>query len=71
MNGKLGFGQMPAFHDKLTESEVNVILTYIKTWWAPGPARQLGRHLTEVSRGAAATRQGQILRRGSGERHIA
>ena len=35
MNGKLGFGQMPAFQDKLTDPEVDVILTYIKTWWTP------------------------------------
>ena len=33
MNGKLGFGQMPAFQDKLSESEVDAILSYIKTWW--------------------------------------
>ena len=38
MNGKLGFGQMPqmpAFQDKLTDPEIDVILTYIKTWWTP------------------------------------
>ncbi len=32
-NGTIGFGQMPAFKDKLTEEEVNAVLTYIKTWW--------------------------------------
>ena len=38
MNGKLGFGQMPqmpAFQNKLTEPEADVILTFIKTWWTP------------------------------------
>ncbi len=38
MNGKLGFGQMPqmpAFQDTLTDPEMDVILTYIKTWWTP------------------------------------
>ena len=33
MNGKSGFGQMPAFQDKLSESEVDAILAFIKTWW--------------------------------------
>lgn len=34
LNGKLGFGdQMPALGDKLTESEVDTILAFIKTWW--------------------------------------
>ena len=33
MNGKLGFGQMPAFQDRLSESEVDVILAFIKTLW--------------------------------------
>ena len=33
MNGKLGLGQMPAFRDKLSESEADAILAYIKTWW--------------------------------------
>ena len=33
MNGKSGFSQMPAFRDKLDESEVDAILGYIKTWW--------------------------------------
>ena len=33
MNGKLGFGQMPAFQDKLNESELDAILAYIKAWW--------------------------------------
>ena len=32
-NGKSGFGQMPAFQDKLSELEVDAILSYIKTWW--------------------------------------
>ena len=30
---QVGLGQMPAFQGKLTDSEVDVILTYIKTWW--------------------------------------
>ena len=34
MNGKLGFGQMPGFEEKLTDSEIDQILTYIKTWWS-------------------------------------
>ena len=35
LNGKLGFGSrgMPALGDKLTEPEVDAILTYIKSWW--------------------------------------
>ncbi len=33
MNGKLGLGQMPGFKEKLTESEIDQVLTYIKTWW--------------------------------------
>ena len=32
-NGTIGFGQMPAFKDKLTEEEVNAVLTFINTWW--------------------------------------
>ncbi len=35
INGKLGFGQMPAFNGKLTDQEVDAVLSYIKTWWAP------------------------------------
>jgi mono/diheme cytochrome c family protein len=35
INGKLGFGPMPAFEGKLTEPEADAILAYIKTWWAP------------------------------------
>jgi mono/diheme cytochrome c family protein len=35
INGKLGFGQMPAFGGKLTEPEVDAILRHIKTWWTP------------------------------------
>jgi S-disulfanyl-L-cysteine oxidoreductase SoxD len=35
INGKLGFGPMPAFEGKLAESEVDAILAYIKTWWTP------------------------------------
>ena len=33
--GKLGFGgpAMPAFGDKLSEPEVDVVLAYIKAWW--------------------------------------
>ena len=34
MNGKLGLGQMPGFEEKLTDSEIDQILTYIKTWWS-------------------------------------
>ena len=34
MNGKLGLGQMPRFEKKLTDSEIDQILTYIKTWWS-------------------------------------
>ncbi len=36
LNGKLGFGSpgMPALGDKLSEPEVDAILTFIKTWWA-------------------------------------
>ncbi len=36
MNGKVGFGQMPAFRDKLTDPELDAIMTFIKTWWTPG-----------------------------------
>jgi mono/diheme cytochrome c family protein len=35
MNGKLGFGQMPPFREKLTGAETEAILAYIKTWWMP------------------------------------
>jgi mono/diheme cytochrome c family protein len=35
MNGKLGFGQMPPFREKLTEAETEAILAFIKTWWTP------------------------------------
>ena len=34
-NGKLGFYLMPAFNDRLTESDVDAILSYIQTWWTP------------------------------------
>ncbi len=33
MNGKLGLAQMPGFKETLTESEIDEVLTYIKTWW--------------------------------------
>ena len=35
LKGKLGFGgpAMPAFGDKLTEAELDAVLTFIKTWW--------------------------------------
>ena len=35
LNGKLGFGSagMPALGDKLTEPEVDAILTFIRSWW--------------------------------------
>ncbi len=35
LNGKLGFGSpgLPALGDKLTEPEVDAILTFIKSWW--------------------------------------
>ena len=35
LNGKLGSGSagMPALGDKLTEPEVDAILTFIKSWW--------------------------------------
>ena len=37
LNGKLGFGgpAMPDFGNKLTELEVDAIMTFIKIWWAP------------------------------------
>ena len=35
MNGKIGFGQMPAFKDKLADPELDAIMTFIKTWWTP------------------------------------
>ena len=35
MNGRIGFGQMPAFKDKLTDPELDAIVTFIKTWWTP------------------------------------
>ncbi len=35
MNGKIGFGQMPAFKDKLTDPELDAIMTFVKTWWTP------------------------------------
>ena len=39
IDGKLGFGQMPAFQDKLSESEVDAILGFIKTWWTEAQRR--------------------------------
>ena len=35
LNGKLGSGSagMPALGDKLTEPEVDAILTFIRSWW--------------------------------------
>ncbi len=35
LNGKLGFSQMPAFKDVMSEGQVEAALTYIKTWWTP------------------------------------
>ncbi len=35
LNGKLGFGEMPAFKDVMSEGQVEAVLTYIKTWWTP------------------------------------
>lgn len=35
MNGKIGFGQMPVFKNKLTDPELDAIMTFIKTWWTP------------------------------------
>ena len=35
LSGKVGFGLMPAFKDKLTEPEMDAILVFIKTWWTP------------------------------------
>ena len=32
-NGTIGFGQMPAFKDKLADEEIEAVLAYIKTWW--------------------------------------
>ncbi len=32
---RFGFGQMPAFKDKLTEPELDAVMTFIKTWWTP------------------------------------
>ena len=34
LNGKVP-GAMPPFKDTLTEEEVDAVLAYIKTWWAP------------------------------------
>lgn len=34
INGKLGLAQMPDFKETLNESEIDEILTYIKTWWS-------------------------------------
>ena len=34
LNGKFP-GAMPPFKDALTEEEVDAVLAYIKTWWAP------------------------------------
>ena len=34
LNGKIT-GAMPAFGDRLSEAEVNAVLTFIKTWWTP------------------------------------
>ena len=35
LNGKLGFGSpgMPALGDKISEPEVDAILSFIKSWW--------------------------------------
>ena len=33
LNGKPGLGLMPRFKDRLKESEVDMILGFIKTWW--------------------------------------
>ena len=33
LNGKSGLGLMPRFKGTLTESDVDIILVYIKTWW--------------------------------------
>lgn len=33
LNGKFGLGQMPAFQDVLSESDVDAILAYLKSWW--------------------------------------
>ena len=33
INGKLGFSQMPAFKNTLTDPEVDAVLSYIKTSW--------------------------------------
>ena len=34
LNGKIT-GAMPAFGDRLSEAEVNAVLSFIKTWWTP------------------------------------
>ena len=34
INGKLGLAQMPDFKETLNESDIDEILTYIKTWWS-------------------------------------
>ncbi len=34
INVKLGLAQMPDFKETLNESEIDEILTYIKTWWS-------------------------------------
>lgn len=38
MNGKLT-GAMPAFGDKLSEEDVDVVLAFLKTWWTPEQRR--------------------------------
>jgi mono/diheme cytochrome c family protein len=32
---RLGYPEMPAFGDRLSEADVHAILAYIKTWWEP------------------------------------
>ena len=34
LNGKIT-GAMPGFGDRLSEAEVNAVLSFIKTWWTP------------------------------------
>ncbi|MFQ5344068.1 MAG: c-type cytochrome, partial [Anaerolineae bacterium] len=33
-NGKLGLAQMPASGDRVTEAEIDAVITYIKSLWS-------------------------------------
>lgn len=45
--GKIGFGQMPAWKQKLTEREIRAVIAYIKTLWT-SDQRASQQHVNEV-----------------------